>query len=381
MSTPAATSFEKAAAATTARLRIVINGRFLTQTVTGVQRYAIELTKALDELLGRGVIDAERYKFELLAPLSGAADLSLRHIQIRRQGNLSGSLWEQFELPWLTRDALLINLCNAAPLAVSRQLVTLHDAAVHAVPEAYSRAFRIWYKLLLPNVGRIARRVITVSQFSRSEITRRFGVAESKCVVIGEGKEHMQKVAADKSALERHGIGRRPYVLAVSSASPNKNFRAIVQAIQWLGAAPFDLVIAGGTNPRIFSDAGAKLPDFVRHVGYVSDGELKALYEAAACFVYPSFYEGFGLPPLEAMACGCPVIVSRAASLPEVCGDAALYCDPTDPRDIAKQMSDLVFDDGLRARLRQRGLERAQQFSWERCARETWAVIEEEAGA
>ena len=132
---------------------------------------------------------------------------------------------------------------------------------------------------------------------------------------------------------------------------------------------------------REFFDTAANLPDFVRHLGYVSDGDLKALYEAAACFVYPSFYEGFGLPPLEAMACGCPVIVSRAASLPEVCGDAALYCDPTDPRDIAKQMSDLVFDDILRARLRERGLQRAQQFSWEKCARETWAVIEEEVAA
>lgn len=380
MSTPVATSLEKAAAAPE-RLRIVINGRFLTQAVTGVQRYAIELTKALDELLERGVIDAERYTLDLLAPPSAGTDLPLRHINFRREGNSSGLLWEQFELPWLARDALLINLCNAAPLVASRQLVTLHDAAVHAVPEAYSRAFRAWYRLLLPSVGRIARRVITVSQFSRSEITRRFGVAESKCVVISEGKEHMQTVAADKSVLERHGIGRRPYVLAVSSASPNKNFRAIVEAIRWLGVAPFDLVIAGGTNPRIFSDAGANLPDFVRHLGYVSDGELKALYEAASCFVYPSFYEGFGLPPLEAMACGCPVIVSRAASLPEVCGDAALYCDPADPRDIAKQMSDLVFDDSLRARLRERGLQRAQRFSWERCARETWAVIEEEVAA
>jgi hypothetical protein len=252
MNAPAAPSFDKAAAAASARVRIVINGRFLTQAVTGVQRYAIELTKALDELLGRGVIDAERYRFELLAPSSGAADLPLRHIQIRRHGNLSGLLWEQFELPWLARDALLINLCNAAPLAVSRQLVTMHDAAVHAVPQSYSRAFRAWYKLLLPTVGRVARRVITVSQFSRSEITRRFGVAESKCVVIGEGKEHMQKVVADKSVLERHGIGKRPYVLAVSSAS---RIRTSGQSFRpSSGSAPrlLDLVIAGGANPRIF---------------------------------------------------------------------------------------------------------------------------------
>lgn len=111
-------------------------------------------------------------------------------------------------------------------------------------------------------------------------------------------------------------------------------------------------------------------------MGYVSDAELRALYEHAACFVYPSFYEGFGLPPLEAMACGCPVIVSNAASLPEVCGDAALYCNPCSPEDIAEKISLLMADPRLREDLRQKGLERAKQFTWEKCARETFAIIE-----
>jgi glycosyltransferase involved in cell wall biosynthesis len=177
--------------------------------------------------------------------------------------------------------------------------------------------------------------------------------------------------------LRRHRLDRRPFVLAVSSTSPNKNFRSVVRALESLEGVDFDVVIAGGTNPRVFGSQAGSLPASVRHVGYVSDGELRALYEHAACFVYPSFYEGFGLPPLEAMACGCPAIVSEAASMPEVCGEAVLYCDPHDPIDIAEKLRRLMDDARLQSRLRQRGLQRAELFSWRRCARETLAVIKE----
>ncbi|MES2354984.1 MAG: glycosyltransferase family 1 protein [Pseudomonadota bacterium] len=355
-------------------VKITINGRFLTQSVTGVQRYAIELIRALDSLLASGEIDSARYAVQIIAP-PGARDLGVRHILVRHAGVLRGHLWEQLELPWLARNSLLVNLCNTAPIAKVNQVVTIHDAAVRAVPEAYSRMFRAWYRLLLPCIARMSKRVLTVSQFSKSELVGWLPLSEQKCVVISEGKEHIESVKSDNGVLTRFGLTEKPFVLAVSSLSPNKNFRAIVEALQWLGDAQFDLVIAGGTNPRIFAGNAQSLPNFVKHVGYVSDGELKALYEHASCFVYPSLYEGFGLPPLEAMACGCPVIVSNRASLPEVCGDAALYCDARDPRSIADQIVRLMGDSELRANLRQRGLERASGFSWKRCARETWDAI------
>ena len=375
MNSPIELSFEKSPAAVLAPVCVSINGRFLTQSVTGVQRYAIEFIRALDGLIGAGEIDAERYTVNIVAP-KGARDPQLEYIGFHRKGRMSGHLWEQLELPWFARNAVLVNLCNTAPFSKMNQVVTIHDAAVRAVPHAYSRAFRTWYELLIPLVAKMSKRIFTVSKFSKQELQNWLSIPEQKCIVLKEGKEHIDTVDADDTTIARLGLANRPYVLAVSSTSPNKNFGAIVEAIQCLGDVSFDVVIAGGANPRIFAADGKPLPTFVKHVGYVSDGELKALYKHASCFVYPSLYEGFGLPPLEAMACGCPVIVSHAASLPEVCGDAALYCDPKDPRTIAEQIARLMTDEALRKLLSERGLERALQFSWKQCAREMWQFIE-----
>jgi len=132
------------------------------------------------------------------------------------------------------------------------------------------------------------------------------------------------------------------------------------------------VVIAGGSNPRVHAATGA-LPESVRHVGYISDGELRALYEGAAGFVHPAYYEGFGIPPLEAMTLGCPVIVSNAASLPEVCGDAALYFDPFSEGDIADKIQTFMQDEALQTRLRAAGCAQAERFSW---ARTTLEVLD-----
>lgn len=353
--------------------QLFINGRFLSQDVTGVQRYARETIGALDALLCDGLAAPHEVRVSILAP-HDAADLPrLQRITLRRVGRLRGHAWEQLELPLHARNGLLLNLCNTAPLARTRQIATLHDAAVHAVPHAYRFAFRAWYALLFGVAGRLSRRVVTVSEFSRDELARHVGLDRRDIAVVTEGKEHILAVPSDRGVIERHGLARRPFVLAVSSMSPHKNFAAVVRAVELLGDASFDVVVAGGAHPRIF--AGAALPANVKHVGYVSDGELRALYEQAACFVYPSIYEGFGLPPLEAMACGCPVIVAQAASLPEVCGNAALYCDPHAATDIAAQIRRLVDDVALRDSLRRRGHLRAAQFTWRRCALQNWAVI------
>ncbi|MGH2403479.1 MAG: glycosyltransferase family 4 protein, partial [bacterium] len=171
----------------------------------------------------------------------------------------------------------------------------------------------------------------------------------------------------------------RPFILAVSSQSVHKNFGGIWRALDYLKDQTFDTVVTGARNTRIFNDASPEVPGKARYLGYVGDAELRALYENAICLVYPSLYEGFGLPPLEAMACGCPVVVSPCGSLPEVCGDAAVYCDPHDPVDIARATATVMGDPTLRSTLKTRGMDRAKHFTWGRTASSLAAVIEEVA--
>ncbi len=362
-------------------VRVFINGRFLTQPTTGVQRYALELTRALDALLASGEIPPTEYAFAMLAPRGVTVDTGLEHISIRHVGRWQGHLWEQLELPVHARRGILLNLCNVAPAVSGTVMVTIHDASVFATPSAYSLAFRSWYRLLHLVLARTATVVVTDSEYSRSELQRHCRVPPEKIAVVPLGAEHVARVARDDTILARHGLGAKPFVLAVSSLNPNKNFRAVERAMGRLGtlASAVDVVVAGGTNEQIFRTAGRPSGGPLKYIGYVSDGELRALYERAACFVYPSLYEGFGLPPLEAMWCGCPVVVSRTTSLPEVCGDAALYCDPHDPADLASQIERLLRSESLRTELRARGLRRAAAFSWERCGREIFGLLKRAA--
>lgn len=351
---------------------IYINGRFLTQSVTGVQRYALELVKKLDN-----IVNFRQHQIIILTPRNIKINAAFENINVQSVGQLTGHLWEQIELPYYSRTGLLINLCNTGPLIKTNQIVTIHDASVFGFPQAYSFAFRTWYKFLFQILGKRAKKIITDSYFSKNELVQYCGMDQKKLHVIYLGKEHVINSNLDKSILMRHDLTNKPFFLAVSSMNPNKNFSTIIRAIDYIGTNDVNFVIAGGANPAVFKKRKDTLPACVKHVGYISDEELKVLYEHAVCFIYPSFYEGFGLPPLEAMACGCPVIVSRAASLPEVCGDAALYCDPHNFKDIASKMGLILFDINLRKELIIKGLERAKLFTWGQCARKTLTVVEE----
>jgi glycosyltransferase involved in cell wall biosynthesis len=360
-------------------VKVAINGRFLSQQITGVQRHARELVRALDCLLADDPAAGRDAEVSLLLPPNAVPDLDLRSISPRRVGRLTGQLWEQIELPLHARGSLLLSLANAAPAALRRQVVTVHDALVFAAPETFSRAYRSWYRVLLPLLGRRAALVLTDSEFSRAELARRAGMPAARIRVVPGGHEHILQTPAAPDILARHGLADRRYVLAVSSRSRHKNLRAVAEAMALLGDRDWVYVFAGGGNARIFGDQAETWPAGVRALGYVTDGELRALYEHAECFVFPSFYEGFGYPPLEAMACGCPVVVSRAASLPEVCGEAAVYIDPADPRDLAAALERVMGDEGLRLDLRRRGLAQAKRFSWGRTARQVLEILREEA--
>ncbi len=348
---------------------IAINARFLSQPVTGVQRFAQEVVSSLDALLAAGDEAVKPFSFTLLAPPGPLAPLPLKHIPVRQVGRLSGHAWEQLELPRHLAGRPLLSLCNTGPLAVKRQLVVFHDAAVFAMPETFSYPFRTWYQFLLPTLGRRVEKVVTVSSFSKRELTRYCDLPEKAVGVVAEGFEHVLRAVPDRRVLAKHGLEHRPYVLAVSSVNPSKNFAALLAASALLDTSKFDIVIVGGVNSKVFGTPDLTIPNGVKRLGYVSEAELRAFYEGASCFVYPSLYEGFGIPPLEAMACGCPVIASNATSLPEVCGDAALYCDPHNPQDIADKIQRLMSYSDLREALRQKGAERIGQFSWDKCAR------------
>lgn len=353
--------------------RVDINGRFLTQATTGVQRVAEQLVQALDRELAASPALQARYSFRLVTPAGECRPIALTHIQTAAPGHLGGQLWEQLELPMYTRGRLLLNLCNTAPLAV-RSLAVIHDASVFAIPTAFSPAFRAWYHALIPLLGRRALRVITVSRFSQGELSRRAGIPLAKIDVLPLGAEHILRTPADNGIFRRVPVEPGRFILAVGSQSPHKNVSAVVTAVSRLGAERLPLVVAGGTNPRVFAAAKANHGEL--QVGYVTDGELRALYENATCFVYPSLYEGFGFPPLEAMLCGCPAVVANTAALPEICGDAALLCDPQNPDDIVNKIRLLIEEPARRDELRRRGMDRARGFTWERAGRALLAILD-----
>lgn len=338
-----------------------LNGRFLTRPPTGVDRFAAEIVRAWMAAAGAD-------KLTTLVPADVEVDIArLPGADIRAVGKRDGHVWEQLELPRELDGKVLLNLCNTAPLMLQRQLVVLHDAATLANPANFSFAFRAWYRLLFAGLMRRSQLLATVSKFSADELTRYFGSRKLGVEVIYEGGEHVLRHEADRAVLQRFDLQDKPFVLAVGSRTPNKNFAGLVAASKLLKQKNITVVAAGGSNSRVFADAEIDADNLVL-TGYISDGELRALYESASCFVFPSFYEGFGLPPLEAMNCGCPVIASNRASMPEVCGAAARYCDPDDPADIAQQIERVLESASLREELRGAGYERARLFTWDKAA-------------
>ncbi len=346
-------------------LKISINGRFLSQKMTGQQRFSAELVAGLDRWLDRHPEVRSEVRVQLLAPQKAPLPDDLQHIAVRHVGSLQGHAWDQVDLPRHALGDVLLSLCGTGPVAHPRHVIALHDAAPFANPQNFTPRFRLAYSVMVPLLAKTARRVITVSEFSKRELARYCRVREEKFDVIGNGGDHILRPAADPSVLSQYGLTGKRYVFALGSISVNKNFGLVVEAFNRLGRSDLTLAVAGGQNASVFANAElADSADLVR-LGYISDAALRALYENALCFVLPSLYEGFGIPPVEAMLCGCPVIVSTAPALVETCGDAALVCDPHRPDELAARIAMLADDAEVRQQMRDRGLARGRQFTWD----------------
>lgn len=351
--------------------KIVVNGRFLTRPVTGVDRFAREILMSAESECGFAAKLVVPSDAELYSPPSFTLS------KTERFGRFRGHAWEQFDLPRFCHpEELLVSLCNTAPILFRRNsLVVIHDVATLAYPENFSFRFRAWYRLMISALVRNGAKIATVSKFSAEELSRFFDLPSTYFEVIYESGEHINRVCADSSIVQRLGVSNRRFVLAVGSRSPNKNFKGVVAAMAELSDPDIVLVAVGGTNARVFADAGLQ-GDRVIEAGYVSDEELKALYQAAQCFVFPSYYEGFGIPPLEAMHCGCPVVTSVRASLPEVCGNAAVYCEPDDYGSIARAIDSLISSPAYRCEVSERGLQHVKSFTWGNAARRFVSLVD-----
>jgi len=344
---------------------VLVNGAFLTQKITGGQRYAMELLSSLAR------IPDSKYKYVVAVPGS-ESDMThdLPGVVIHCDKTLLPRvLWQQVKLPflaWKLKADILWSPCNIGPvLPFKAHIATVFDGAIYNDKNWFDWKFKLYYKSVFSAYKYTTARITTCSNFSKDEIVRHMGISpKSVDVVYGAVSEDFRKVPGNKILDGR-------YVLSLGSRDPRKNVVSLIKA--W-GQIPVSaknecrLAIAGGKNKTFAEEAlGAEAKDVV-FLGYVADADLPGLYSNADCFIYPSFYEGFGLPPLEAMSCGCPVVVSRVASLPEVCGESAIYIDPYSVVSIARGIQEVISAPQKRDKLSLAGLETAKKFTWHKSA-------------
>ncbi len=270
------------------------------------------------------------------------------------------------------------------PIRARQKIVTVHDAYHLAFFNHLKLAEKCYTKMVFSRLKRYADRIITVSQFSKMELSKRAGLPVEKVISISNGldQELFSSKSPDKfeALKKRHALPEK-YILFVGNLKPHKNVQGLIQAFRCLqetALSEYGLVLVG--KRANFRTVEQSLPVGERAVCIledVSDEELPALYQHAQLFVLPSFYEGFGLTPLEAMSAGCPVIVSRAASLPEVCGEAAEYVEPHDVADIARGITKVLSAHAVQEELKCKGRERAAQFSWQKSAEKHMQIFEE----
>lgn len=350
---------------------IYINGRFLEQPLSGVQRYAREMLNAIDRQLASNAHSDAAW---CILTTGNERDLpSLANVKIRPvRSKLKSHAWEQIALARAARDGALINLGASGPVHHGHQLVVIHDASVYRNPNFYSKAYGTVHRTL----GRLLAkrsRIGTVSYFSRGELAEVLNLNPASVPVFYNGSDHMREITPSNTEFGKLNLNGKPYFVTLGSLTPNKNLAAAIEAIKHVPNA--ELVLIGSVNSRIFGEAGAtEGNDRVHFAGRVDDAGVAGLLSNAAGLLFPSFYEGFGIPPLEAMVNGCPVIASDIPSVREVCGDAALYFDPHDPVALAGRMRELLSEnEDAGARRRLNGKERAGTFTWDASAR---ALIE-----
>ena len=380
-------------------MRIGIDVSPLTRTRTGVGNYTYYLLKHLPLAQRYQGLDCTFHAFS-----SGMKRVDLgwtarpggheeeegieSHYSLRMPTRLLYSIWATFGRPRVDRLLGGVDVYHATnyflpPVKSARRVVTFYDLAFLKVPELCSPKVVGPFSKGVPRFARAADAILTCSESTKWDIVDLIGVAPEKVTVaygaVDEDLVPVPRPEAVDGLAQRYGV-RAPFILFVSTLEPRKNVEGLLRAFAMAAKdVPHSLVLIGRAGwkadglDRLIAEL--RLADRVQRMGYLrSRDDLAAFYSAADIFVFPSFYEGFGLPVLEAMTCGCPVIASNRASLPEVGGDAAQYVDPDDTEGLAATIRMVLLNEGLAAAMSEKGLEQARRFSWGACARKTFGV-------
>lgn len=349
----------------------VVNGRYLTHKATGVHRYAFEICNQLHKM---GV------DFHVAIPPSICSDYKFEFKTVQFGSINNGHLWEQVSLPrYLNKigNPLLISFTGCGSLIYDNQIITIHDVSHERYPQWFSKLYNSYYGFMFPRIGRKAHAILTVSEFSKDEIIDVFHFPSEKIHVVNSNVPFQNKPSQEEVLNYVRKPDAEKYILTVSSMDPRKNFIRLVEAFNKIEDKSLKLYIIG-MKSQVFNtpDLESLVGDNVYMPGYVDDDALQAMYQNAQLSIYPSLYEGFGLPPLESMTFGCPAIIADIPALREVSGDAALYVDPYNSDDIALKINLLVKDSNLQQKLRLLGLEQIKKYSWAKSAEQVYLLAQ-----
>lgn len=374
-------------------MRIAIDGRTITRSKSGVGMYALRTVESLLR------IDPQNeYHLFLVEENERLTAPNLKKILIPDYDRMGRNRWWENVMlpPYLRKHAIDLFFSPAYALTMyprvqrvfpflaplkSKLIVTIHDVIGFVMPETFTWKMRLWLRVFASNAVRVAHHIIAISQTTKNDFVRFTGCAPEKVSIIHNSID--DRFCPIDDVRERQRVQKKynlpdTFILYVGNIEPRKNLPVLGRAFSLLPESiqrQYPLVIAGGlgwkTEPILESLKQYHQRGNIIFTGYIEDEDLPTLYNLASLFVYPSLYEGFGYPVLEAMACGIPVITSNRASLPEVAGDAAVVVDPYDTQGISRGMERALLDGKLRKELQRKGIERAAQFSWKRNAEET----------
>lgn len=334
---------------------IAINGRFLTQELTGVQRFAYEVTCLLKKKYGDEVI--------IITPQCKISKTDTFQLETTQTGSFSGYIWEQLELPKFLKkngSPLLINFCNMAPVYYNNKISTIHDITYEKYPDDYPFKMRFLYKKMIPYICRSSKHILTVSEFSKKEMVEQYKLKQENISVVYNAANPLFHYTYDEN------LSKKKYILAFASTGQNKNSEMIFKTFEVIRKSRQDIwLYVIGNCHRINEYKKYIYDDHIVFLGRISDEDLIRYYSNACVFFYPSLYEGFGIPVIEAQACRCPVVASNVTTFPEILRNSAVLVAPDNLNEMVNRIQIIIDDDKVRAEIIRKGTENCKRFTWE----------------